>query len=716
MKWRRILTLGGAMFLGVLVLGLDVVRTSVAIDIGGLPIIRDVLLIGAFVLLYFFLELSDKTRIENAVRKLGLILVSAVVVASVTTAVLLLGTDISFESKGGMLNPLSFKTVFMAAFMGLSYAILSILIFRFLRDLVLYKRKRGTKRNLLILVFLMIGAAASTIGLDHLDSSVLTSILFGLAVAAMVTNSFRLSWIVYLSKREKVFGLIYAFLLFGVLTALNVIIQTGIVNQLLLYHSYPLKEFVGMTLLFGNIYSGMAFISTLFHLPTAEAFERKTTEVSSLHTIGKLVTRVFDFEELVDTVTTMTLQVCEARACWLEIMQAGESAQDQSGVRAYACRSGSDEYRITIAGLKNISAEEIERLLPFERQTVRNTILEDRKALVVDDIAVDDRFDNSEKGPMNHGSMVVVPLLSHNELIGILYAIKATEHGFFKDDVEVVSAFADQATIAIDNSRLIDKSLERERLLREMMLAQEMQKRLLPQRLPDLPMIELDAVSTPAFEVGGDYYDVVSLDGGRIGIVVGDVSGKGVSAAFYMSEVKGIFQSLSRIHPSPRALLERANEVLAGSIDRRSFISLIYAVLETSTGLLTLSRAGHCPMLLVTKTGVRYIRPSGMGLGLSAGPAFADAIREEQVQLLPGDVCVFYTDGLTEARNGDDEFGYERLIDCARGLHGRSASDIKESILQRVQAFARHQSLHDDLTLVVLKWRGATGTDFSTLS
>ena len=716
MKWRRIVTLGGSMLLGVVVLGLDVIRTSVAIDLAALPLIRDVLLIGAFVLLFFFLEISETTRIENTVRKFGLILVAAVVVASFTTAVLLLGTDIGFESKGGMLNPLSFKTVFVTAFMGLSYALLSILIFRFLRDLVLYKRKRGTKRNLVILVSLMIGAAASTLGLDHLDSSILTSILFGLAVVAMVTNSFRLSWIVYLSKREKVFGLIYAFLLFCVLTALNVIIQTGVVGQLLLYHSYPLKEFVGMTLLFGNIYAGMSFISTLFHLPTAEAFERKTTEVSSLHTIGKLVTRVFDFNELVDTVTTMTLQVCEAKACWLEIVHAGggrETGQVPGG-NVYRLQSGNHEYRLSIAGLKNIGVGEIERLLPFNGSTVRNTILEERKPVVVDDIAVDVRVNTSQKGAMNHGSMVVVPLLSHNELIGILYAIKETEQGFFKDDVEVVSAFADQATIAIDNSRLIDKSLERERLMKEMMLAQEMQKRLLPQRLPDLPMVQLDAVSTPAFEVGGDYYDFVVLDGGRLGIVVGDVSGKGVSAAFYMSEVKGIFQSLSRIHPSPRELLERANEVLAGSIDRRSFISLIYAVLETSTGLLTLARAGHCPMLLLTKTGVRYIRPSGMGLGLSTGSAFNNSIREERVQLQPGDVCVFYTDGLTEARNGEDEFGYERLIDCAKSLHGLSASAIKESILERVQTFARNQSLHDDLTLVVLTWRGTTGGASST--
>ncbi|MDH4069025.1 MAG: SpoIIE family protein phosphatase [Ignavibacteria bacterium] len=707
MKWKRILALGGAMFLGVAILALDVVRSSVDIEIEGLLTARDILVLTAFFLLYLFLELSEKTRIEQTVKKLGLILVLSVVVTLVTTALLMFTTDISFEAKEGFLNPLSYKTVFAASFLNLGFSLLALLIFRFLRDLILYKRRRGTRRNLIILVVLMAATAASTMFLRPVDSGIVTSVLFGTAVIAMVANSFRLSWIVYLSKREKVFGLIYAFLLFGTLTVLNVMTQTGLLNQILLYYSHPLKEIVGQTLLFGNIYAGMAFVSTLFHLPTAEAFEKKTTEISSLHTLGKLVTRVFDFNELLDTVTTMTLQVCEAKACWIEIVHQGEGEEGKADPGAvYEYRSKVRSCRLRVAGLRNIRSEEIELLLPFGESSMRDEIFLEPKPVVVDDIAADERINTNRKKGIRQGSMVVVPLLSHDEVIGILYAIKDTEQGFFKDDVDVVSAFADQATIAIENSRLIDKSLERERLMREMMLAQEMQKRLLPQSLPIFPTIQLDAVSTPAFEVGGDYYDVVQLEKERIGIVVGDVSGKGLSAAFYMSEVKGIFQSLSRIHSSPGTLLERANDVLSDSIDRRSFISLIYAVVDTRTGKLTLSRAGHCPMLHVSGNDIRYVRPSGMGLGLSRGKAFSDSIQEETLQLKPGDSCVFYTDGLTEARNGDDEFGYERLIDCARDFRNMDATGIKQSILGRVQSFSANQSLHDDLTLLVLKWVG----------
>jgi serine phosphatase RsbU (regulator of sigma subunit) len=253
---------------------------------------------------------------------------------------------------------------------------------------------------------------------------------------------------------------------------------------------------------------------------------------------------------------------------------------------------------------------------------------------------------------------------------------------------------------------LFSKSLERERLIREMMLAQEMQRKLLPQTLPQFPALELDAASTPAFEVGGDYYDVAELGGHRLGIIVGDVSGKGVSAAFYMSEVKGIFQALSRMYTSPKEFMLKANEALAGSFDRRSFISLIYAIVDVNTGQVQVARAGHCPLLLVSQRQGRYIRPTGIGMGLGDGIVFASSIEEEEIHLREGDVCVFYTDGVTEARHADDEFGYDRLMQAVVDSAHRSAPEIKQHVLNTIESFTDEEASHDDLTLVVLKWRG----------
>jgi serine phosphatase RsbU (regulator of sigma subunit) len=438
-------------------------------------------------------------------------------------------------------------------------------------------------------------------------------------------------------------------------------------------------------------------------LPTAEAFDRKSSEVSSLHNLSRLVTQVFDFNELVDSVTTMTLEVCEAKSSWLEIMKVSSSPSNArrllGGVRPV-------EEEIETVSRKNISIEDTFAILGADGASIRKLALESRKSVVIDEARYDKRTQHLKDLKNKFESMVIVPLVTHEKVIGILYATKDMPYGFDRDDVEVISAFADQATIAIENSRLIEKSLERERLMREMVLAQDMQRRLLPQQIPSLKEVDLEALSTPAFEVGGDYYDFAMLDDHHLGVLVGDVSGKGVSAAFYMAEMKGIFQSLGRIYRSPKEFLSQAHAALATTIDKRSFISLLYCVLDLRTGMMTIARAGHCPLLHVSNRKGVYRQPTGLGLGMGSVEFFQRTIAQEQFQLAPGDIVVLYTDGLTEAHPGDgDEFGYERLRKVVEKTGERSALDVRDAIIAGVDAHMHHESPEDDLTIVVLKWR-----------
>jgi serine phosphatase RsbU (regulator of sigma subunit) len=461
--------------------------------------------------------------------------------------------------------------------------------------------------------------------------------------------------------------------------------------------------FISSVSLFATIYFGMTFISTLFHLPTAEAFDRKISEVSSLHNLSRLVTQVLDFNELVESVTTMTLDVCEAQSAWLEIirviaptpaskLQIGGELQGEETIEAVA--------------MKNISREDVEAIVSSNGSSLRNLVLDSRKFIVVDEVRLDKRTVHLKDVTKKFNSLAIVPLLSHDRVIGILYAAKDIEFGFDQDDVEVISAFADQATIAIENSRLIEKSLERERLVREMLLAQDMQRKLLPQDVPSLAELEIEALSTPAFEVGGDYYDFIMVDEHHLGILVGDVSGKGVSAAFYMAEMKGIFQSLSRIYRSPREFLSKAHATLAATIDKRSFISLIYAVIDLRSGVTRVARAGHCPLLHVANGQGRYIKPQGMGLGMGSNAFFESTISEEEVCLETGNALILYTDGVTEAHPKDaDEFGYENLLAVARRHGALSALGIRDAIIEAVVAHMQHESPEDDLTLVVVKWK-----------
>ena len=699
MKLRRVVLLGGAFLLVIFKFALDVVEKNVELGLMGLGLIRELLIIGSLGLLYVVIDVLASRRESTPVRKLGFVLIAMCAMILATLGLSASGVG-GFDAKNQALVPLDYPSIFLASLVAIAFGIFSIIVFRLLRDLILINRKPAARRNWLIFSALLLGTSVSCLTTRPLDSSIATSILFALSILFAVMNSFRLPRIVYLTKREKLFSLACGFFLFGGFTALAVQVGSGtLLRKSLLYYSHPLHQFIQLVTIFGALYAGMAFVSTLFHLPTAEAFDRKRSEVSSLHTLSKLVTQVFDFNELVDNVTSMTLQVVGASSCWLEIITgAGEEDAPAAGEDA--------SYGVQVAAMKNITQEEIDILVSPERRGIRDSVVKDRKAIVVDDIERDPRFVQLKKHRGMAGSLVVVPLVSHTGLAGILYAAKKESFGFVRDDVDAISAFADQATVAIENSRLIRESLEKERLYREMLVAQEMQKRLLPQHVPVAPTIDLDAISTPAFEVGGDYYDFMELGDGRIGIVVGDVSGKGVSAAFYMSEMKGIFQALGRICSSPKEFMVRANEALAGSIDKHSFVSLIYAILDPVSGRLTVARAGHCPMLHVSGENVAYVRPNGLGMGLSRGPTFDDAIQEEVIPLGEGDVCVLYTDGVTEARCGDDEFGYERLMAAARSARGKNAAGIKEEILATVSRFTEHRANDDDLTLVVLKWNG----------
>jgi sigma-B regulation protein RsbU (phosphoserine phosphatase) len=710
MKLRRIIFASTAFLLLFVKFALDVISKNIELQWTGFFLLRELLTAGVFVSIVFALHTPGGRREPNPARKLGLLLIFTL---AALIATLLLGTlpADGFDQKGQQLLPLDYMTLFISSLLSLVMGVYGLLSLRILRDLILHTRKRWTARLFWLLVILLVGAAVSTL-LRPLAEPVLlalTPILFALTIVAGVANSFRLPWIVYLTRRDKLFTLAYGFFLFLCLLGLNVYFANSqLLQRSLLYYSMPLREFIRLMLVITNVYCGMAFISTLFHLPTADAFERKRSEVTSLSNLSKLITQVFDFNDLVDTVTTMTMRVCEAKSAWLEEIHWVEDVSpvlsDESPGRAM--ETGSPAYHVHIASLKNITPQEIAELVPEGAASLRNAVIRERKAVIADDLLKDVRFASGGEAKRASGSMVVVPLVSHVGLSGILYVIKETSYGFVKDDVELITAFADQAAVAIENSRLIQRSIERERLLKEMMLAQEMQKKLLPQEVPVFPSLEIDAVSTPAFEVGGDYYDFMHLSPTRMGIVVGDVSGKGVSAAFYMSEVKGIFQALGRMYDSPREFMVKANDALTGSIDRHSFVSLIYGIVDVTSGYLSISRAGHCPLLHVSGKEVRYVRPNGMGLGLTAGKLFEESIEEHTLRLQPGDVCLFYTDGVTEARQDGEEFGYERLLALVQRVKDKSAAAIKNDIIATIQEFTGDQPSHDDLTVVVLKWLG----------
>lgn len=257
---------------------------------------------------------------------------------------------------------------------------------------------------------------------------------------------------------------------------------------------------------------------------------------------------------------------------------------------------------------------------------------------------------------------------------------------------------------------LLAEMAEKKRLEEELRIARDIQMSLLPQGPLRMAGLQMTAHCSPAREVGGDYYDFFAIGDRRVGILIADVSGKGTSAALYMAELKGLMLSLSQIHTSPRALMLAANRIIADNMDARSFITMTYAVLDMDARTMTYSRAGHTPLIHLTGRGLgrraRILIPDGMVLGLKLdnGEKFAAALEEVTLPLEAGDLFALFTDGISEAMNGDDElFGENRLTRLIEDHAELAFDELRERILREVRDFAGDPGPHDDMTLILLK-------------
>jgi hypothetical protein len=251
-----------------------------------------------------------------------------------------------------------------------------------------------------------------------------------------------------------------------------------------------------------------------------------------------------------------------------------------------------------------------------------------------------------------------------------------------------------------------EDTMERERLKAEFGVARKAQENLLPAASPNIPGFGIAGLCRPARECGGDLYDFIALPDGKLGIVVADVSGKGVPAALYMTLTKGLLLSVSEDTSDPGAILREVNKHLYEVCKRKTFVTLFFGVLDPSTKTLTYSRAGHNPPVWRRQADqtTHWLKPAGIGLGLNAGKSFDRVLAVEQIQLSKNDLLIFYSDGITEAMNEQqEEYGEERLLNAAQITDGMGAEESLNAVFASVSGFLGTTPPQDDQTLVVVR-------------
>jgi serine phosphatase RsbU (regulator of sigma subunit)/pSer/pThr/pTyr-binding forkhead associated (FHA) protein len=298
------------------------------------------------------------------------------------------------------------------------------------------------------------------------------------------------------------------------------------------------------------------------------------------------------------------------------------------------------------------------------------------------------------------GTRMGAPLIYHGAHYGVVY-VESRQQAFRQEDVDLLQAIANQAGMAIHATRVAAQLARREKLERDLRVARQIQRSLLPANLPQVVGLDFAVHYEPAYQIGGDFYDFIWHDPAHLGLAVGDVAGKAISAALYMARLTSELRSRAAIARTPARLLRRVNQEIATLGDDGMFATLVYCIYDLESRSLVFTNAGHCVPLL--RRGDRvfplqaeraHTPPLGVTPDLEAG--------EARVQLHSGDMLIMVSDGILEARDArGNEYGLSRLSRRIRSARG-AAEDVVKAILADIDAHAQNQTQGDDMTIVAM--------------
>jgi len=424
-------------------------------------------------------------------------------------------------------------------------------------------------------------------------------------------------------------------------------------------------------------------------IENAQLYTRTTKQARILlllNEIARELTSILNFDELLGRIAELVRRLIDYQMFSILLLDpAGEKLQ----------------HRFSLRFNENIH---LKHEIPLGRGLV-GYAAEHQQAVLVPDVSKDERYVLANPETK---SELAVPLIYKNKVVGVL-DLEHTRRGFFTEEHQrTMTTLAAQIAIALENARLYEEIERQERRLeRDLSLARELQGRLLPQASPKLGHLDVAAKFVPARTIGGDLYDFIPYSMSRLGIAIGDVSGKGAPAAIYAALVSGILRSHAPIEPSPSEMLSAVNLSLAERRVEAQFVSIIYAVWDDAHRTLTVSNSGLPRPVYVHAGKVEVIEATGLPLGL-----FDEAEYDEfEFRMKPGDLFVFFSDGMLDARNRKgDLFGRGRLEAIVAENAASTAQQVVDAIFKAVADHSAGVETFDDQTVVAIRVRGGAHT------
>ncbi len=306
----------------------------------------------------------------------------------------------------------------------------------------------------------------------------------------------------------------------------------------------------------------------------------------------------------------------------------------------------------------------------------------------------------------SEGIYTIIPLMIKSKIIGLLlFGLKHSGAHFAGKDLELLSAAANQVAVAIENARLYESEAEKLKIERDIENAKRIQESLLPKEFPKIERLEICGIMKPALQIGGDYFDLIKIDNNSVFVIVADVSGKGLSASFYMSKIQTMTRLYCKKGKTPKEILKKVNEEIYGAIERSWFITISLALINTEKMEMQFCRAGHTQAIKTDGHSFETLIPSGIAVGLQGKEVFNNSLEELKIKLTPNDLLCFFSDGLSEAMNEKKElFRIDRIKETILNeFNAANCEIIQNKLLSQAEKFRGSAHQNDDITLVLIR-------------
>lgn len=560
------------------------------------------------------------------------------------------------------------------------FLISSALIFK---HLILYQKNKKVVQQWQVYEFaLLISMFFIFFNKNNLDYSFLFGLVVLLGLGIVLSGN--LKWIPYLTFKEKWKSLLFlAIIILSLVYLFTQTIEFSNPN----FYPVNLTDNLFMISLFGFIliYAIFSFLVTLFNLPTSSVFEQKLTEAISFQRLSQSIQPGENEEQVLDILIDSCMSASFADAAWLEMTNIESNKLLQERFIDKATRLELSDLMSKQKNLPDWSLETIaEKIIPISLKLRHPT----------------------------YPSILVIPLILNKSVIGKMVLCKEVKEGFNKEMLNIITTFVRQASIAVENHRLLNQAILNERYQEELKIAQRVQKALLPTKLDHNQAFDICAYSNAADEVGGDYYDTFKLDENRFVLIMGDVSGKGTSAAFHMAQMKGIFQSLIQLDLNPAEFMIKANLALSKCLEKNHFITVSIFVIDTVKHNIQHARAGHIPTLFFDSSTKKsnYLEINGLGLGILRNKKYENHVEQRVFNYQPGDILVLLTDGIVEAKNEKSiPFGFDNIKKIVQKNHCKNPRDIQTLLIDSLHSFVGGSGIiDDDYSLMVVKFNDHT--------